>query len=195
MKKFVPDDAVLIPDVAQKVFSGQIFDVYQWPQKMFDGSDSTFEMLRRPDTVTVMGITDGKIIVIDDDQPHTGMRKGFPGGRVDAGEEVLVAAKREMKEETGYEFNTWKLIKAWQPHPKLEWFIYMYVATDGQKVTDPHLDAGEKINVELLDFEAVKKLAITKAGYLGESKEIFEGLDNLEQLLALPEFKGQEIDR
>jgi len=35
---------------AQRVFKGIIFDVYQWKQKMFDGSQGIFEMLKRPDT-------------------------------------------------------------------------------------------------------------------------------------------------
>lgn len=53
MKKVIPDNAVLVPDAAQHVFEGMIFDVYQWPQKLFDGSEHTFEMLKRPDTVVV----------------------------------------------------------------------------------------------------------------------------------------------
>ncbi len=36
-----------IPPNAKRVFKGIIFDVYQWQQKMFDGSKETFEMLKR----------------------------------------------------------------------------------------------------------------------------------------------------
>ena len=43
MKKLIPPDAVLVPDGATRVFQGEIFGVYQWPQQLFDGSTDTFE--------------------------------------------------------------------------------------------------------------------------------------------------------
>jgi len=195
MKKVVPVDAVLIPDKAKLVFKGQIFDVYQWQQEMFDGSKATFEMLKRPDTVTVIPIIGDRIITIDDTQPHLGTKLGFPGGRVDAGEQALVAIKREMLEETGYEMKNWRLVKVIQPHFKLEWFINFYVAWDGQKVSEPHLDVGEKIKVSLLPFEKVKHYAITKSGYFGEAEDLLVNSGSLDKLKNLAEFSGQEVDR
>ena len=196
MKKIVPPNAVLIPKHAKNVFKGVIFDVYHWSQKLFDDSETTFEALRRPDTVTVIGVADDKILVLDDDQPHVGSRISFPGGRVDSDETgTLQAAKREMLEETGYEFMGWRLLRVWQPHTKIEWFIYLYLAWDGSQTAQPHPDAGERITVRKLSFSEAKNLTVTKSGYLGESKEIFETLNNLEDLLNLPEFNGKEIDR
>lgn len=55
-RSFVPDFAKTIPEQAELKFHGVIFDVYQWPQEMFDGSVETFEMLRRADTVKIMAI-------------------------------------------------------------------------------------------------------------------------------------------
>ncbi len=195
MKKVLPQNAVLIPDSAKKVFSGIIFDVYQWPQKMFDGSQATFEMLKRPDTVTVIPLVGDKILTIKDEQPHSGARLSFPGGRVDAEEDTLTAARREVKEETGYEFANWKLVNVTQPHTKLEWFIYFYVASGGHKTTGPKLDSGEKITLQELSFAEAKNFVVTKSGYLGESQEIFDRAESLKELLSLPEFKGQEIER
>ena len=48
----------IIPDEAEKVFNGVLFDVYQWQQEMYDGSYATFERLRRADTAAVICITD-----------------------------------------------------------------------------------------------------------------------------------------
>ena len=50
-ERVLPKGARLIPPEADRVFRGEIYEVYQWPQKMPDGSVETFEMLRRPDTV------------------------------------------------------------------------------------------------------------------------------------------------
>ena len=98
-----------IPKSAKKVFAGEIFDVYQWRQKMFDNSFQIFEAIKRPDTVEIIGITPGKkIIVLKQKQPHTDWFFSLPGGRVDQGENQRQAAQRELKEETGYE--TYKLI-------------------------------------------------------------------------------------
>ena len=195
MKKVIPEKSALIPENASKVFAGKIFEVHQWPQVMFDGTTATFEMLKRPDTVTVIPIYCDQIIVIEDEQPHSGSKISFPGGRVDKTDEsILAAAKREAKEEIGYEFNQWKLVNVTQPHAKLEWFIYFYIAWDGQKTTDPHLDAGERITVKKLTFAEAKKFVVTKSGYLGESMDVFDKATSLEDLKCLPEFSGEEVN-
>lgn len=196
MKKVIPSDSVLLPDTAQRVFKGEIFDVYQWPQSTFDGSEHTFEMLKRPDTVTAICVVDDKILVIDDEQPHMGSRQSFPGGRVDDTDTLIeTAAEREVCEETGYSFNNWRLIKVWQPYRKMEWFVYVWLAWDVSGTQPPQLDVGEKITVQTLDFATVKSLALGRTGYLGESSSIFEPLTSMLQLLALPEFTGVAVDR
>lgn len=47
---------VKIPSHATKVFSGVIFDVYQWEQELFNGNIATFEALRRPSTVIIIPV-------------------------------------------------------------------------------------------------------------------------------------------
>ncbi|HEY5442649.1 MAG TPA: NUDIX hydrolase [Candidatus Saccharimonadales bacterium] len=196
MKKLIPADAVLLPDNAERAFAGEIFDVYQWQQKLYDGSSTTFEMLKRPDTVTAICMIKDKILIADDEQPHLGMRQSFPGGRVDASDpDVNAAVQREVNEETGYCFKSWRLIKVSQPYRKMEWFVYVWLAWDVSGQEEPDLDPGEKIKIRGLEFAAVKKLVLEREGYLGESIDLFEGVDSIDQLLALPEFKGQEVDR
>ncbi len=196
MHKLVPENAVLIPPQATPAFEGIIYTVYHWEQKRFDGSGATFEMLKRPDTVTIMGMADDKLVVIDDHQPHAGSIIGFPGGRVDPTDKTTLAvAKREMREETGYEFKHWRLIQAWQPFVKIEWFVHVYLAWDVTAKGAPENDPGEKIEVKLMSFEETSSLAKQKVGYLGEARDILEQAQNLSGLLALPEFKGQAVDR
>jgi ADP-ribose pyrophosphatase len=196
LRKAIPIDSVLIPDQAQRVFEGEIFDVYQWQQKLFDGSEQTFEMLKRPDTVSVIAVAEDKILVIHDEQPHLGSRQSFPGGRVDSkDDDIEAAARREMLEETGYSFKNWRLVKVWQPYRKMEWFIYVWLAWDMSEQAEAHVDAGERIRVQRLDFSALKKLMHTRTGYLGESIDLFEDIDGVEQLLSLPEFQGTIVER
>jgi ADP-ribose pyrophosphatase len=190
-RPMVPPNAIMVPPNAKRVFEGQIFDVYQWPQILFDGSTATFEMLKRPDTVSAICITDNNIIVVNDEQPNREPRQTFPGGRTDPTDaDALAAGRREVLEETGFKFKNWRLIAAYQPQTKIEWFVYTFLAWEGEKVTEPHLDAGERITVEHLSYEATKKLVQEKTGYLGESHELFMKTGSLSELLNLPEFAG-----
>ncbi len=196
MQKVIPHDSILVPDMATKMFGGMIFDTYQWPQTLFDGTSHTFEMLKRTDTVTVMCVVDDKILVINDEQPHLGMRKTFPGGRVDPEDaSIEAAAQREVLEETGYSFKNWRLVLVQQPYKKIEWFIYLLLAWDVDTKIEPKLDAGEKISVESLTVDELKKVVTDRFVNLGDSTAIIENLGSIDHLLALPEFDGQTVDR
>lgn len=195
MKKIIPQDAVLIPEEAQCVFRGVIYDVYQWQQKLFDGSESTFEMLRRPDTVSALCVVDDKIIVLTDKQPHRGVKTTFPGGRVDAPEALSDAIRREVHEETGYTFTNWRLVACTQPLVKIEWFIYVYLAWGVEDRAAPHLDAGEQIAVELRPFDVAREVACAQGSFVSESRSIFEVAQNVQELLNTPEFVGKVLER
>jgi ADP-ribose pyrophosphatase len=196
MKKIIPSDAILVPDNAELKFKGMIFDVYQWQQQLFDGSEHTFEMLKRCDTVNAICIVDDKILVIDDEQPHLGSKKSFPGGRVDSEDTGLEsAAQREVQEETGYSFKNWRLVRVSQPYRKMEWFVYTFVAWEVAGKQDAHLDPGEKITLQELPFGDVKQQVLQDRDYLGESSDIFGGLSSAQELLRVPEFQGQSADR
>lgn len=196
MQKRIPENSVLIPDTARQVFAGEIFDVFQWPQQMYDGSTATFEMLRRADTVSIICVVDGKIIVLDEEQPNRGPRRNFPGGRVDPDDEsVLAAAKREVLEETGYTFRQWRLVKVFQPYAKMEWFIHIFIAWDADGHQAVAHDPGEKITINRLDMSEVTQQVEDRVGYLGESADIFENIRSTEELLETKEFTGREVDR
>lgn len=127
----------MLPENAKKVFKGEIFDVYQWPQKMFDNSIEIFEKISRPDTVEIIATThDRKIIIQEQLQPDS--EKAFlsvVGGRVDQGEEHLQAAKREMLEETGYLSEDWSMYFKETPSRKLICDVYVYIARNVYKKT------------------------------------------------------------
>ncbi len=153
-----------IPDNAKRVFKGVLFDVYQWEQEVFDGTKATFEKLKRPDTVVVFPVLpDGKIILTEQEQPGKEPFIGATGGRVDEGEDILAAAKRELLEESGYEAEEFILWDAQHPTGKIDWVVYTFIAKGLKKVADLHLDAGEKITLktvtldELIDISMEKK--------------------------------------
>jgi ADP-ribose pyrophosphatase len=149
-----------IPDHAKKVFEGIIFDVYHWDQQMFDGSTTTFEAIKKLDSVTILAVVENKIIINDEEQPGKPPFIAFPGGMGDRGEEPLTSAKRELLEETGLESNDWTLWSTVDPLKlsKMEWNNFIYIAKDCKRTTEPRLDPGERIVSRYLSFEELLEL-------------------------------------
>jgi len=139
---------------AKLVFTGDIFKVYQWKQRQFDGSYKTFERLSRPDSSVVIASVNGKIITTIERQPDSKSKYfSLPGGRIEENEAPLAAAKRELLEETGYSSNKWSLFNVETMSSKIKWDIYWYIAKDCKKVADPDPDPGEKIKVRLIGMD------------------------------------------
>lgn len=190
MRTFVPKDAYMVPAQAKRVFEGVIYDVYHWPQKRFDGSEVTFEMLKRPDTVKVIAVKAEKIVALVEEQPDRPAMLTLPGGRHDIESETeLESAKRELHEETGMVFKTWKLISAVQEHRKIEQIVYIFLATDFEQQDQSHVDPGEKIELRELTFAEAKEHAELTTTYYWPC-DILRSVNSLDELLALPELKN-----
>ena len=142
-----------IPENAKRVFKGEVFEIWQWEQKMFDGSTEIFEMAKRSDTVMVIPVTDGKILSIYEEQPNQVRDFGFPGGKVDEGETPEEAAKRELLEETGYSAEELDLYKIYDPVYRVEWRIHIFIARNCRKIQDVTPGPGEKITMRMIDFD------------------------------------------
>ncbi len=147
-----------LPKQANRVFKGIIFDIYQWPQKMFDGSVATFEKAIRQNTVVVIPTVGEKIIMVKQKQPGINWFFDLPSGRMDKpGESPKNAALRELKEETGLVPRTMKLWKIYHPSGKVMQQVYFFIAGDCKKVAKQMLDPGEKIIPFEVSFEQFLK--------------------------------------
>lgn len=148
-----------LPKNAKQVFKGSMFDVYQWEQKMFDGSQETFEKIKRADTVNIIPITkDGQIILSKQKQPGTVPFFGSLGGAIEKDETPLEAGKRELLEEAGMVADTFILWDAVQFIEKIDWVIYTFLAKNCKKVQDQNLDSGEQIELVTITFEEYLKV-------------------------------------
>ncbi|MDB5167474.1 MAG: hydrolase [Candidatus Saccharibacteria bacterium] len=173
----LPADAHLIPEEAKLVFKGTLFDTYQWEQELFDGSFATFEMLRRPDAALVIAIDGDQIMLLDEEQPGGVVQNDrLPGGRIEAGEDSLEGAKREIEEELGQHYEKWALLEVTQPAIKIEWFVYVYVAINKIDDVPTAHEAGEKIQVKQVTFKEFKDTQEYRSAML-------RGINSIDELL------------
>ena len=185
-----------LPANARRVFQGVIFDVYQWEVDGYDGKKMIFEKVKRPDTVVVFPVTeDGKIVLIFEEQPGTRPALGTVGGRVDEGEDILDAAKRELLEETGYEASEWLLFDAVQPASKIEWAVYTFIARGCKKVAAQNLDGGEKIQLRVVDFDQFVELGCSEFAESEMRIKLLEARLDPEKMRQIREVMLGESDR
>ena len=79
-----------------------------------------------------------------------------PGGMVDAGEDSLAAARRELLEETGYGEGNWDYLGAVEPNPALhDNLCHHWLVTEVEPVAEPAPGGGEAIEVVHLEPTAI----------------------------------------
>ncbi len=94
----------------------------------------------------------------------------LPAGKLEKGEEPLLAAKRELEEEAGIKAQTLNLLYVVYPTPGYtNEKIYIYEAIGGEKVK-AHLDEDEFLDVEYIPLDKVKEML--KKGELKDAKTI-----------------------
>ncbi len=114
-----------------------------------------------PDWVNVFGVTKkGKVLMVK--QYRHGINEvgiELPGGVAEEGETPETAARREVKEETGYEFETFDSLGKVCANPSTtNNFTHMFLATGGVKVAEQELDETEDVEVVECTIDEVKNL-------------------------------------
>lgn len=128
-----------------------------------------YYVLEYPDWVTVIAITNEGRYVMERQYRHGIQRTCYElcGGTVEVGEDTLSAAKRELKEETGYEGGSWEYFSTTAPNPAAMTNVcFTFVAKGVRKTCCQNLEKTEDIDVcELTEQEL---LEVMKAGEIAQ---------------------------
>lgn len=110
------------------------------------------------DIALIVPLTEsGRFILVEQYKHATGeITLEFPGGVIETAEPAEHAAKRELREETGYSVRDCKrLAKICDNPTKSTGNLHIFLGTGAQKTTEPQLDISEDISAVSLSRQEV----------------------------------------
>jgi ADP-ribose pyrophosphatase len=158
---------------SRKIFDGTLLHVRADTVRLPNGHTSTREYIEHPGAATVLAFVDERTIVLER-QFRYPLRRHFielPAGKIDPGEEPLATAKRELREECGYEAAHWRHLGTL--HPCIGFAderIELYAAR-GLTHVGAALDEDEFLQV--FEVDVGEALDWVRTGRITEPKAIF----------------------
>ncbi len=146
---------------SQELFKGRLLHAFRDTVAMPDGGTATREYIVHPGAVVIVPLLDDGRVLLERQfrYPVGQVMIEFPAGKIDAGEDRLACARRELLEETGYTAREWAQVG--QLHPVISYsteFIDIWFARGLVDGGQRSLDHGEFLDVftatpqELLDW-------------------------------------------
>lgn len=167
-------------------FKNKWRQIDEWKMKLPDGSEGDFYFSINNNVVLMMAVTDDQKVVLINQYYiyHDKHLLTLPAGYIDDGEDVLGAAKRELKEETGYESDEWislgeECMGKWSSN-KVHYFLALNAKNGGKQNLEPSEDIEVVVKnlAEVRELLKERKITTDIHGVVG----LFLGLDYLNKL-------------
>lgn len=154
------------------VYQGKLLHVREDSVRLPDGNTSRREYIVHPGAAVMLAMPDERSVVMERQYryPLRDHVYELPAGKIDAGEDALATAKRELLEETGYRAREWRHLLTTYPvvgysNERIE----LYLARELEHVGHA-LDEGEFLEVFILPLD--QALAWVRDGRIVEAKTI-----------------------
>lgn len=145
---------------------------------------SDYYVLEYPEWVNAVALTDDGRFILIRQYRHAAEEVilELPGGCVEKGESPEDACRRELLEETGYEFDSMELVSVLYANPATAANkTYCYLAKGGKLTSPQNLDSGEEIQIELYSAAEIKELLeLNRLPHALHASGLFYGLMRLD---------------
>lgn len=148
---------------SEEIFKGVVVHLYKDEIELPNGGKSVREVLRDCRAVCVIPIdSEGNVTMVRQYRyAHSKVLLEIPAGKLDAGEDFLEAAKRELLEETGTVAGKYTFLGEIYTTPAfVDEVIYMYLATELDERGEQQLDRDEFLNVEKIPLATLVDMTL-----------------------------------
>lgn len=154
------------------LYRGKVFSVTSDQVREPHGITARRDVVRHPGSVVVLALDDRKRVLVERQYRFAADQYMWeiPAGRIDHGETMLAAAKRELLEETGYTARRWRKLLSYYASPGfLDETMNVFLA-EGLRAGKAQPEADEFIQVHFVPLRKMVKMAAS--GRLRDGKTL-----------------------
>jgi ADP-ribose pyrophosphatase len=154
------------------IYKGNVIDISTQTVILPNGKKATRDIVKHPGAAVIIPISTNREIYLVEQyrKPIDRITLEIPAGKLDEGEEPIICAKRELKEETGLESKNIKHVASIHSTPGFSnEILHLFVATE---LTEGKSNADEDEFISSVKIPIEKALKMVLDGEITDSKTI-----------------------